>query len=114
MEFCRSDAFGHRGSLFLAQFGTYAPLNTPDPAALDRGFRVVRIDLDSGSASRPRNRHPAPRRPPGVGWPGAAGRLQVPPGRPEPLRPDFGVTVVAPTHVVAYARTGVLWRVTRL
>ena len=27
---------------------------------------------------------------------------------------DFGVTAVAPTHVVAYARTGVLWRLTRI
>jgi hypothetical protein len=27
---------------------------------------------------------------------------------------DFGVTVVTKTHVVAYARTGVLWRVARI
>ena len=116
MEFCRSDAFGHRGELFLAQFGTYAPLNTPDPAALNRGFRVMRIDLDSG-LGEPflRNREPGP----ASAHPGSGGLERPvdckfhPDGRSLYVL-DFGVTVVAPTHVVAYARTGVLWRVTRL
>src|SRR3954452_1307083 len=116
MEFCRSDAFGHRGALFLAQFGTYAPLNTPDPAALGRGFRVVRIDLDAG-VGEPflRNREPGP----ASAHPGSGGLERPvdckfhPDGRSLYVL-DFGVTVVAPTHVVAYARTGVLWRVTRL
>ncbi len=116
MEFCRSDTFGHRGSLFLAQFGTYAPLNTPDPAALDRGFRVKRVDLATGH-SEPflRNKRPGP----ASHHPGSGGLERPldckfhPDGRSLYVL-DFGVTVVAPTHVVAYARTGVLWRVTRL
>ncbi|MBV8234429.1 MAG: hypothetical protein JO075_01895, partial [Acidimicrobiia bacterium] len=116
MEFCRSDAFGHHGELFLAQFGTYAPHNTPDPAALDRGFRVLRINMQTG-VGEPflRNREPGP----ASAHPGSAGLERPvdckfhPDGRSLYVL-DFGVTAVAPTHVVAYARTGVVWRVTRI
>ncbi|QEH38446.1 hypothetical protein OJF2_70490 [Aquisphaera giovannonii] len=116
MDFCRSDAFGHRGHVFLSQFGTYAPLNTPDPAALDRGFCVKRIDLATGE-NEPfvRNRQPGP----ASHHPGSGGIERPvdckfhPDGRSLYVL-DFGVTVVAPTHVVAYARTGALWRVTKL
>lgn len=116
MEFCHSDAFGHRGSLFLAQFGTYALLNTPDPAALERGFCVKRVDV-AGGTGEPflRNRKPGP----ASYHPGCGGLERPvdckfhPDGRSLYVL-DFGVTAVAPTHVVAYARTGVLWRVTKL
>ncbi len=115
MDFCRSDEFGHRGRLFLSQFGTYAPLNTPDPDCLHNGFRVLSIDLHSGTAEIfLRNSHPGP----ASSQPGSGGlERQVdckfhPDGRSLYVL-DFGVTVVAPTHVMAYGHTGVLWRVTR-
>ena len=76
---------------------------------------VVRIDLDSG-VGEPflHNREPGP----ASAHPGSGGLERPvdckfhPDGRSLYVL-DFGVTVVAPTHVVAYARTGVLWRVTR-
>lgn len=115
MDFCRSDAFGHRGELFFSEFGTYAPLNTPDPTALNNGFRVVRIDVRNGTAELfVRNRHPGP----ASAHPGSGG-IERPldckfhPDGQSLYVLDFGVTHVAPTHVVAYARTGMLWRVTR-
>ncbi|QDV34643.1 PQQ-dependent sugar dehydrogenase [Tautonia plasticadhaerens] len=116
MEFCRSDAFGHRRALFVASFGTYAPLNTPDPNALTRGFCITKVDVDSGSGEAfLRNRRPGP----ASAHPGSGGIERPvdckfhPDGRSLYLL-DFGVTAVAPTHVVAYARTGVLWRLTRI
>lgn len=41
MDFCRSDEFGHRGRLFLAQWGTLAPPNTIRPEALKRELQVA-------------------------------------------------------------------------
>ena len=89
MDFCRSDGFGHRGELFLSEFGTYAPLNTPDEKALHRGFCVKRIDVKAGTGERfLRNRLPRPGVvPPRHRRPRAAGRLQVQPRRAKPLRP---------------------------
>jgi glucose/arabinose dehydrogenase len=116
MEFCQSDAFGHRGELFLSQFGTYAPLNTPDPTALTNGFRVLRVDVRAGTADAfLKNRLPGP----ASAHPGTGGLERPvdckfhPDGRSLYVL-DFGVTKVAPTLVVAYARTGVVWRVTRV
>lgn len=115
MEFCRSDSFGHRGELFLTEFGTYAPLNTPNPEALTNGFRVVRVNVEKGTAEVfLKNRHPGP----ASAHPGSGGIERPvdckfhPDGRSLYIL-DFGVTNVAPTHVVAYARTGMVWRVTR-
>jgi len=116
MDFCRSDTFGHRGDLFLSQFDTYAPLNTPDPAALDRGFCIKRIDLNSGTGEPfLKNRLPGPE----SCHPGSGGLERPvdckfhPDGRSLYVL-DFGVTIVAPAHLVAYARTGVVWRVTKI
>ncbi len=49
MDFCRSDAFGYRGDLFACEWGTLAPLNTPRAEALTHGFKVIRVDVRSGT-----------------------------------------------------------------
>jgi hypothetical protein len=115
MDFCRSDEFGHRGKLFLSEFGTYAPLNTPDPTALNNGFCVMCIDVQTGTGEAfLRNRHLGP----ASAHPGSGGMERPvdckfsPDGRSLYVL-DFGVTNVKPTYIVAYARTGALWRVTR-
>jgi len=115
LDFCRSDAFGHRGELFLCQFGTYAPRNTDRPEALNRGFRVVRIDVKTGK-DEPflHNREPGP----ASAHPGSGGLERPvdckfgPDGRTFYVL-DFGVNTTTRHHVVAYAFTGVVWRVTR-
>ena len=89
MEFCRSDAFGHRGSLFLAQFGTYAPLEHAGPGRPRPGL-PDQADRPGVGDRRALPAQPGARArvlPPRLGRAGAAGRLQVPPGRPEPVRP---------------------------
>ncbi len=115
MEFCRSDAFGHKGELFLSQFGTYAPLNTPNPASLNNGFRVIRVNASNGTSEVfLQNRMPGPASA-HLGSGGVERPVDCkfhPDGRSLYVL-DFGVTKVTPTLVVAYARTGALWRVTR-
>jgi len=34
----RTDGFGRRGQIFVAEWGTLAPLNSPDQTDLDHGF----------------------------------------------------------------------------
>jgi len=49
MDFCRSDAFGHRGRLFACERGALAPINSPRSEDLDHGFKVVAVDVSDGS-----------------------------------------------------------------
>jgi len=85
------------------------------PEALMRGFDVVRIDVTTGQ-SEPflRNREPGP----ASAHPGSGGLERPvdckfgPDGRTLYVL-DFGVNTTTKHHVVAYAYTGVVWRVTR-
>ncbi len=116
LDFCRSDAFGHRGELFLCQFGTYAPLNTIRPEALNRGLpgRADRRGRPAQAEPFLRNREPGP----ASAHPGSGGLERPvdckfgPDGRSLYVL-DFGVNTTTKRHVVAYAFTGVVWRVTR-
>jgi hypothetical protein len=115
MDFCRSDEFGHRGELFLCQWGTLAPLNSLRPEDQGNGFKVIRIDVGAGRAETfVQNRKPGP----ASADPGSGG-IERPvdckfgrDGRTLYLL-DFGYVTVTKTHMVAYAHTGVLWRITR-
>lgn len=116
MDFSRSDEFGYRGRLFLAQHGTYYPLNSTREEYQDNGFKIVAIDLESGTTEDfMRNRRPGP----ASADPGSGGIERPvdckfsPDGRSLYVL-DFGNTTVTRTHIVAYAHTGVLWRITRL
>lgn len=61
MDFCKSDTFGHRGKLFACEWGTLAPLNSPRPKDLDNGFRVMKIDVNTGQGEPFfRNKRPGP------------------------------------------------------
>jgi glucose/arabinose dehydrogenase len=113
LDACRSDAFGRRGQLFVAEWGTMAPLNSPHPEDLDHGFRVITLDPATGSA-QPflHNRHPGPASRHGSG--GIERPVDVefaPDGSLYVL--DFGVSAVDAQKQLSYGRTGVLWRVLR-
>jgi glucose/arabinose dehydrogenase len=115
LDFCKSDAFGHRGRAFVCQFGTYAPLNSPREEQVSRGFQVVSVDL-SAKTHEPfmRNRHQGP----ASGTPSSGGLERpvdckfVPDGRSLYVL-DFGNNTASENYVVAYAHTGVLWRIAR-
>jgi len=114
MDFCRGDAFGYRGELFACEWGTLAPLNSPRSEDLEHGFKVVRVNVQSGTGQDFfRNREPGP-----ASALGSAGIERPvacrfhPDGRSLYVL-DFGVARVTKGYMVAFAHTGVLWRVTR-
>lgn len=115
LDFCTSDAFGHKGELFVCQFGTYAPLNSPRPEHLRRGFQVVRVDLKARRhVPFMHNRHQGP-----ASAVAGNGGLERPvdcrfsPDGKSLYVLDFGNNTASDSYVVAYAHTGVLWRITR-
>ncbi|MGK5741263.1 PQQ-dependent sugar dehydrogenase [Micromonospora sp. URMC 103] len=113
LDVSRSDAFGYRGRLFLCEWGTLAPLNSPDSRDLENGFRVVAVDPTDGSAEAfMRNPRPGPASALGTG--GLERPVDAkfaPDGSLYVL--DFGVSRVMETTHVSYGHTGVLWRVVR-
>jgi glucose/arabinose dehydrogenase len=113
LDTCRSDAFGRRGKIFVAEWGTLAPMNSPRTEDLDHGFRLIEFDPAAGTAEPfLRNRHPGPASRHGSGGIerpvdakfGPDGSLYV---------LDFGVSTVDVQKQLSYGRTGVLWRVFR-
>jgi glucose/arabinose dehydrogenase len=114
MDFCRSDAFGHRGDLFVCLWGTLAPLNTTRPEATVNGFQVVRLDVETGEKhafARNRQQGPASREPGSGGLERPVSCAFSPDGSSLYVL-DFGRAVVNENLMVAYAHTGVLWRIT--
>jgi glucose/arabinose dehydrogenase len=115
MDFCRSDAFGHRGELFACLWGTMAPLNSIRPERLNNGFQVVRCNTKTG-AVEPffRNRQPGP-----ASYHEGSGGLErpvdckfAPDGRTLYVL-DFGRSVLTQNLMVSYGHTGSLWKITR-
>lgn len=117
LDFCRTDAFGRgrRGKLFLCFFGTYAPLNSPRPEQLSNGFAVAQIDVSTGKTDELflRNRHPGPASAHGSGGIERPVDCKFSPDGKSLYVLDFGINAVDRNKVVAYAHTGVLWRITR-
>jgi glucose/arabinose dehydrogenase len=116
MDFCRSEAFGPdcRGRLFLSEWGTAAPMNSPHPEDLDHGFKVVCVDVAAGTATDfVRNARPGP-----ASAQGSAGIERPvdckfhPDGRSLYVL-DFGVAHIDEQKWLSYGHTGVLWRIRR-
>jgi glucose/arabinose dehydrogenase len=115
MDFSRSDAFGFRGELFVCEWGTMAPFNTNRPEALERGFKIVRVDTATGTSETfLRNRQPgAASYHPGSGGIERPVSCRFSPDGSELWVLDFGVAHVNENAMVVYGHTGALWRVTR-
>jgi glucose/arabinose dehydrogenase len=113
-DFSRSDAFGHAGQAFIAQFGDQAPETGKVLGAV--GFKVVRVDPRTGvvhdfAVNRGRNNGPASKiggggleRPVAARFDPAGDALYV---------VDFGVLLQQGKGTVPQPGTGVLWRITR-
>jgi glucose/arabinose dehydrogenase len=115
MDFSRSDAFGYRGELFVCEWGTLAPLNSPRREDLTHGFKVMRINVKQGKGeSFLHNREPGP-----ASTITGSGGIERPvdckfsPDGCSLYVLDFGVVRVTKGYMMAFAHTGVLWRVTR-
>lgn len=115
LDVCKSDAFGHRGKLFVCEFGTYAPLNSNRESHVSRGFQVVRVDLEAQTREAfMRNRHHGP----ASGTPGSGGierpvDCKFSPDGKSLYVLDFGNNTASESYVVGYAHSGVLWRITK-
>lgn len=114
MDFCSSDVFGRRGRLFVCEWGTLAPMNSPRPEDLDHGFKVAAVDVATGTAeSFVRNRHPGPASAHGTGGIERPVDCTFHPDGRSLYVLDFGVSQVDESKQLSYGHTGVLWRITR-
>ncbi len=112
-DFSRSEAFGHVGEAFVAQFGDMVPKvgKTMEPV----GFRVVRVDVQTGvsepfainrQGAGPASRHGGG----GLERPVAA---RFNPSGDALYIVDFGVMAVSEQGPSPMPASGVLWRVRR-
>ena len=114
MDFCKSDEFGHRGKLFVSEWGTMAPFNSPREEDLGNGFRVMAIDVKTGKGEPfLYNRTPEPESGSLGGGIQRPVDCQFSPDGKSLYVLDFGVAQVDKGHMMAYAHTGVLWKVTK-
>jgi glucose/arabinose dehydrogenase len=113
LDFSRSEAFGHVGEAFVAEFGDMAP--EVGKVLGPVGFKVVRVDPKTGRvedfAVNRRDKGPASR----VGGGGlerpVAARFD--PSGETLYIVDFGVMTVGPQGPQPRQETGVLWRIRR-
>jgi glucose/arabinose dehydrogenase len=114
MDVSRSDAFGHRGELFVCEWGTMAPMNSPRGKDLTHGFKVVRVDVDSGTGEDfMRNHEPGPASALGTGGIERPVDCKFHPDGESLYVLDFGAVRVRKGYMTAFGHTGVLWRVTK-
>jgi glucose/arabinose dehydrogenase len=114
LDFSRSDAFGHVGEAFVAEYGDLAPFN--GKVAGPVGFKVVRVDPETGviedfAVNRGKRNGPASllgggglERPVAVRFAPDGLSLYV---------VDFGVVTASLDGPQPQKGTGVLWRITR-
>ncbi|MEX2273844.1 MAG: PQQ-dependent sugar dehydrogenase [Vicinamibacterales bacterium] len=112
LAFSPGGAFGYPGDVFIAQFGTFAPVTTGINVQ-PLGFRVVRLDMRTReSHDFARNQLPGPaylngqegfNRPVDVVF-GPDSSLYV---------VDWGASTINDTGLILYPGTGVVWRIYR-
>lgn len=115
MDFCKSDDFGFRGELFVSEFGTYAPLNSPHEKDIDNGYQIVRINTRTGESEVfLKNKKQ------GASSSHQSGGIERPvdckfhPDGKSLYILDFGHSPVTEGLVQAYGHTGVLWKVSKV
>ncbi|WP_241535908.1 PQQ-dependent sugar dehydrogenase [Indiicoccus explosivorum] len=112
MDFCTSGQFGHKGKLFACEWGTMAPFNSPREEDLSHGFRVMKIDTETGEGEPFVYNRVLKTGPPAAGLARPVDCKFSPDGKSLYIL-DFGAVKVAEGHMLAYAHTGVLWRVVK-
>ncbi|GHA80725.1 PQQ-dependent sugar dehydrogenase [Pontibacter akesuensis] len=114
MDFSKSDFFGHRGELFVSEWGTLAPLNSPRPEDLDHGFRVIRVDVKQGTGTPfMHNRKMGPASTYNTGGIERPVSCKFSPDGKSLYVLDFGVCKITQGSMFAFAHTGVLWKISR-
>ncbi|WP_017733595.1 PQQ-dependent sugar dehydrogenase [Nafulsella turpanensis] len=114
MDFSSSDSFGHKGELFVAEWGTLAPLNSPRREDLDHGFRVIRVDVKKGTAEPfMHNKEFGPASRIGGGGIERPVSCKFSPNGKDLYVLDFGHARIDKGAMFAFAHTGVLWKITK-
>ncbi|WP_224998483.1 sorbosone dehydrogenase family protein [Cesiribacter sp. SM1] len=114
MDFSKSDFFGHRGELFVAEWGTMAPLNSPRPEDLDHGFRVIRVDVKNGTGVPfMHNKKMGPASAWGTGGIERPVSCKFSPDGRSLYVLDFGHARLTKGGMFAFAHTGVLWKISK-
>jgi glucose/arabinose dehydrogenase len=114
MDFCQSDNFGHKGKLFVTEWGTYAPLNSPHEKDLDNGFQIVSVDVKTGKSDVfLKNRQSGPASYHENGGIERPVDCKFHPDGKSLYVLDFGYSPVTKGYIQAYGHTGVLWKVTK-
>lgn len=114
MDFSRSDFFGHRGELFVAEWGTMAPMNSPHPEDLDHGFRVIRVDVNKGTAEPfMHNKKMGPASAQNSGGIERPVSCKFSPDGKSLYVLDFGHARLTKGSMFAFAHTGVLWKISK-
>lgn len=114
LDFSRSEAFGHVGEAFVAEFGDLAPLSGKLLGPV--GFKVVRVQLETGAVedfavNRGRTNGPASLlRSGGLERPIA---LRFSPDGSALYIVDFGVVTAHKEGIKPYKGTGAVWRIRR-
>lgn len=114
LDVSRSEAFGHVGQVFVAEFGDMAPM--AGKVMTPVGFRVVRIDARTGeidpfARNRPDKPGPASeRKVRGLERPVA---VRFTPDGSALYIVDFGILRMSDTGSEPQPNTGMLWRITR-
>ncbi|HET7628685.1 MAG TPA: hypothetical protein VFK44_09885 [Bacillales bacterium] len=110
MDFCRSESFGSRGKLFACEWGTLAPLNSPNPKDLHHSFQVMCVDVNEGTGERFfHNKKSGP----GTGGLERPVDCKFHPDGDSLYVLDFGTADVSTGMMLSYAHTGALWKITK-
>lgn len=114
MDFSKSNAFGFKGELFVSEWGTLAPLNSPRKEDLLHGFKVIRVNVKEGT-SQPfmQNKKPGPASAQGSGGIERPVACRFSPDGKALYILDFGKVNVTAGNMLAFAHTGVLWKITK-
>jgi glucose/arabinose dehydrogenase len=114
LDFSKSDSFGHRGEIFVAQFGDMAPNagKTLSPV----GYRVKRLNVSTG-ISEDFATNAGPKNGPasllGTGGLERPVAVRFDPSGHALYIVDFGVMTMGPAGPSPQPETGALWKITR-
>jgi glucose/arabinose dehydrogenase len=114
IDFSRSEAFGHVGQAFVAEFGDQSPATGKSLHPV--GFRVVRVDVTNGHVEDfavNKGRKNAPASMAGTGGLERPVAVRFDPSGNALYVVDFGVMLMDKSGPKPQTGTGIVWRITR-
>jgi hypothetical protein len=114
MDFSPSETFGFKDELFVSEWGTLAPINSPRTEDLDHGFRIIRVNVKNGTGELfMHNAKMGPASAQGSGGIERPVSCKFSPDGNALYVLDFGYCNIKEQAMYAFAHTGVLWKITK-